>query len=42
MITANGMIVGYELDDGSTIEAPECCERPADCERPECWRPLWP
>ena len=42
MVTANGMIVGYELEDGTTVAEPDCCERPFECERPECWRPLWP
>ena len=42
MVTAHGMIVGYQLDDGTMVEEPDCCEDPRECERPECWRPLWP
>jgi hypothetical protein len=37
IIVAEGRIVGYELSDGTFVEARPCCESPLECERDECW-----
>jgi hypothetical protein len=40
IFTANGRITGYELSDGTIVVGKDCCERPWECHRPECWHPL--
>jgi hypothetical protein len=35
-----GRIVGYELADGTFVEAKPCCENPLHCDRAECWTVL--
>jgi hypothetical protein len=34
-----GRIVGYELEDGTIVKGGDCCERPWECHRPQCWHP---
>jgi hypothetical protein len=36
-----GVIVGYELADGTIVKAMPCCTDPLSCQREECWGP-WP
>jgi hypothetical protein len=40
IFTAKGRITGYELSDGTIVVGQDCCERPWECHKPECWHPM--